>query len=78
MIPDLSSKRSYWSNPPVLLTKAVAGEHEFEWLLCVASTFQACQRQRPIEVEETQRPSHPRTVGPTAMVAYPGLDGVWR
>lgn len=35
---------------------------EFEWLLCLAATFQSCQRLSPIQINETQGPSLPSVV----------------
>lgn len=42
--------------------KFVRDDQEFEWLICLASTYQACQRQRAVETVETRRPSRPRVL----------------
>ncbi len=34
----------------------VAQDHEFEWLLCLASAFKSCQRQQPIAFEAAEKP----------------------
>jgi hypothetical protein len=31
------------------------GDHEFEWLLCLASTFQTCQRQQQTQEDGAYR-----------------------
>ena len=61
------------SSPQIPPAKIVTDDQEFEWLLCVASTFQACQCLRSIEVEEAQRPSRHRLVGAAvrAWVSWP-------
>lgn len=44
-------------DPPseILPLGILSGEPELEWLLCLASTFQACQRQQLAQVEETSQ-----------------------
>ena len=62
------------NSPPQIPPTNVAGDdQEFEWLLCVASTFQACQCLQPIDVEEAQRPSRPRLAAAAvrAWVSWP-------
>ncbi len=39
------------------------GDHEFEWLLCLAGTFQTCQRQQQTQEDGAHRqPLRPRLV----------------
>lgn len=42
--------------PPVGI---LSGERELEWLLCLASAFQACQRQELTQVDEASQRSFP-------------------
>ena len=45
-----------------LKSKMIENDLELEWLLCLASTFQASQRSRPNEPFEAKRPLRfPRT-----------------
>jgi hypothetical protein len=46
------------SFPHVCTARNITQDHEFDWLLCLASTFQACQRQPPIKREQAEKPSH--------------------
>ena len=42
--------------PSPLKSDKLAGDLEFEWLLCLASTLQSARRFRPAEVGETRGP----------------------
>lgn len=53
----------------------VTTEKEFEWLLCLAAAFQACQRQEPIQADE---PRHARPRFLNAMVRGWASRPRWR
>jgi hypothetical protein len=44
------------SSPRFSAARDVALDHEFEWLLCLASTLKSCQHQPPIAFEASQKP----------------------
>ena len=60
--------------PSPLKANKIKDDREFEWLLCLASIFQASQRLQPTEVGEAQRPSPAPDLPHQAAKAPPALQ----
>jgi len=60
--------------PSPLKANKIKDDREFEWLLCLASIFQASQGLQPTEVGEAQRPSPAPDLPHQAAKAPPALQ----
>jgi hypothetical protein len=60
-------------NPSISPWEKANDDREFEWLLCVASTFQACPYRLPHESKEIDRLSGPHHTD-AAIMAWTHVD----